>query len=183
MADPRTPYAKTLGQIVDDTLRLCGDFVASGAHGRHFSWDEIATAVNDCLLLICRELGFLKTWGLVNMVAGSAIYNFPPDCERPIRMLIRGTRSFVIWPASIDQIDLYGGYLRATGTVSNFFRRYLAYNQFAVIPVPLNSGDTWTANPSSLGIPRYVVGADGLQMQQSGQGALRYVGGMPVTSR
>ncbi|MEM5787632.1 MAG: hypothetical protein AAGU11_09955 [Syntrophobacteraceae bacterium] len=172
----RTIYARNLAQIIDGTLRLCGDFVRPGGNGRKYARDEITSVANDALLNTVRDLGLLKEWGIIQLTKDIAIYQLPPDCLRPLRLCYHGTsRAYIVLPASLNQIDLYGGTMTATGSLTSFFRDHLAYNQIAVLPVPSASGSATTASPDTYGLLR---GATGDIAIDPGSGALRSVGGM-----
>ena len=55
----RSYYARKLGQIVDDALRLCRDFRAPGGDGRKWRFLEVVEIVNDVILTVSKRTGIL----------------------------------------------------------------------------------------------------------------------------
>jgi len=139
-------YSKTVRQIVDDTLRLCGDFRGAGRNGRDYSWAEARDAVKACVLQLAVETGLLKDTRVIPLVLGQAVYDLPVDCLGIVSISLNGLQTGrLILPASLASLDYAGVGVSDAGDPWGFYRSTLAFNQVAVVPTAGVSGSSFTA--------------------------------------
>ena len=181
---PRS-YARTLAQVIDDTLRLCGDFREEEANGRKFTRAEVKARVNEVLLDLAREEGLLREVRTIPLEADTYVYTLPGDCLRPLRIGLHGIDGYVIQPTSVAQADFYGRAMNADGTPHSFFRDTLTMNQIGVYPTPENAGSTSTTKSGydDEGLLRQVQDEDGNRLPYDANRALRRVRGAPFLRR
>lgn len=138
-------YDRTLRRIIDDTLRLCGDFRGSGRDGRKHAWTEVRDAVTACLLQVGSETGLTRGIRVIQLVAGQSIYDLPEDCLGVVSVTLHGLSSgVVVFPYALRDLDYMGVSTAAAGTPAAYYRETLASNQIAVVPVAGKTGSGFT---------------------------------------
>ena len=170
-----TAYAKTLTQVVDDTLRFCNDFKGTGADGVTWTWAEVKGRASQLLIDLVRKTGCLRATATIILAAGTSVYNLPSDCIRPLRFTFDGFDGTLVLPRTISELDLQGVELSTSGDPYYFMRDTLGPSQIAVYPKPQTAGDpateegnvivtyvcapaAWTTNGASpdAGIPEWI---------------------------
>jgi len=174
------PYARTVLQIADDSLRLCSDFRVSGSDGRQWSWDEVITALKDTVLDLIRRTGILKQYRTIPLEEDTAIYNLPGDCIRILRVGIHGLSGAVVLPRSMAEYDYSDHAMVDTGFPSQFFKDNLNFNQIGFYPTPAQPGSTSTRD-SDYGLLCRVVDEDGNALAYDADLPLRRISGVPFT--
>lgn len=173
----RSYYARKLGQIVDDALRLCRDFRAEGGDGRKWRWNEVVEIVNDVILNVSKRTGILRDVGVIPVVANTNVYDLPANCVKVLRVGINGMEGTVLLPTTVTKVDLVRNARSATGEPVEFFREFLASNQIGFFPVPSITGSTFTRDHDH-GLLRRISDADGVLPFDAGR-PLRRVRGVP----
>lgn len=138
-------YARTALQIIDGAFRLCLDYRGSGADGRIWKRTEALDEFNFTLIDLAKNTGILRGTQLIQIVAGTNIYNLPTDCIRPTRFVMNGDLSgeFLL-PTSMTRVDLLRMPMTPQGNPRRFYKEFLAPNQIGFMPVPSQSGATVT---------------------------------------
>ncbi len=170
-------FARTFWQIVDDSLRLCGDFKASRKDGYFWTRSEVRSITNEKMLELIKLSGGLKSTRTVPLVVDVNIYDLPGDCIMPLRFGMNGLDGYVLLHKSITEFDLNGDVRTSEGDPLTFFREFLAPNQFGVMPIPSQTGSTWTRD-SAYGLLREIKDADGYITFDEGR-PLREIKGVP----
>lgn len=172
-------WRRSIGEIVDDTLRLCSDFRGTGLPGRTFTVEEVVRVANQVLLNLVSNEVLLKNTAIIQLLDGTYIYDLPPDCIRPLRFAMHGLGGTVILPLSVTQCDLMGVNRTTEGDPENFYREFLAPNQVGFTPTPSQGGSTSTRD-SDYGLLRDVYDADGhIDIDPTGEGPIRRIRGVP----
>jgi len=173
--------SRTLRQIGDATLRLVGDYEASGHDGQvWFTWSDVVLAVNRALLDLARESGCLRRRAVVAVTEDVNVYDLPSDCLRLLRLSLHGREGWAVTPISLQGAAYQGGLLTASGDPARFFRDLLEPNQIAVWPIPYRSGSTFTRD-SDTGMVRGIRDAAGNYLPYDANRPLRRVTGVPFT--
>lgn len=131
-------YARTLGQIVDDTLRLCVDFRGAGQDGRVWTRSEVIEAVNSVVLNQVKKTAPLKTSAIIQLQEGISVYDLPIDCILPLRFVFgsSSTVETLMTPKSRTEFDLVGQQLNMEGVPSSFTNEFVEVRKFVVSPAP-----------------------------------------------
>ena len=139
-----SPYARTLLQIVDDTLRLCNDFESSGASGRMFTRAEAIERINDVVLEMASTASMLKATTIIRLVADTNVYDMPDDFIRFLRITLlndEGEESWVVLPRGAERVVLTGIIKDGSSLPDQFFQDTLNENQLGIWPIVETSGD------------------------------------------
>jgi hypothetical protein len=168
-------YARTLGQIVDRTRRLCND-----AKGAVWTGQEVINAINQTCLNLVRDTGCLRESALVQLQADVNIYDLPADCLRLTRIRMHGRNGWIVLPKTITvDVDLLGGCKLGSGDPWNFYREFLAPNQILVSPTPKHGGSGFTRDADH-GLIRQIRDADGNTVDLGDNLPLRGLRGLPI---
>ena len=137
-------YRHTVRRMVDDTLRLCGDFRGSGKDGRVWTWAEVRDAVRETVVDFARDSWVLKDFAVIPLMDGVGEYDLPSDCTAVIGWMLNGiTGGTLLFPTALSVMD-YGGITRSSsGSPGYVYRDSLPYNTFGVTPIPGSDGSTW----------------------------------------
>lgn len=174
-------YAKTLQEIVDKTMRLCGDYRGAYTDGLRFTVSEVKAAVNDTVLEMIRFTGCLKDMSVIPLIDGQQVYDLPANMIRPIRFSINGINGTVILPKQISQFDQESRAVSGEGNPINFFRdKNLGPSQVGFHPTPGATGSTFTRD-NDYGLLRRVVDGDGESIDYDANRALRRISGVPFS--
>jgi len=174
-------YALTLREVIDDALRYCNDFKAVGADGHFWTRAEVKTYANNALIDLVRRTGILKETRTIVLTKDIAVYTFPTNCTRPLRIVINGLDGTVLLPASMSDLDIIGYPTNVSGTPYRFIRDTLGPNQFAVFYAPNETGSQPTGTAAGAGLLRQVSDEDGNMLPYDATSALRWVRGVPFT--
>ncbi|HUV77077.1 MAG TPA: hypothetical protein VMW06_03360 [Desulfobacterales bacterium] len=175
-----SPYARTVLQILDDTLRLCNDFRASGSDGKKWSWEEAQTALKDTVLDMVRRTGVLKAVRILPLQEDVAIYDLFGDCIRILRVGIHGLSGTVVLPRSMAEYDRSGRGMVEEGFPREFFKDNIDFGKIGFYPTPSADGSSFTRD-SDYGLLRRVVDEDGNVLPYDANLALRRISGVPFT--
>ena len=129
-------YARTLGTVIDDTLKLCNDFTGAGNEGFRYTRAEVQFAIRTVYLEIVRSTGVLKGSDSILLVEDQQVYNLPTDCIYPVRAALRNGTAQVIFPKSTDETDRSFLHIGDTGKPLWTLRDNLLFNQIGVNPTP-----------------------------------------------
>lgn len=174
-------YARTLRDVINGALRLCGDYRGDGVSGKIWSWSEVRTMIQDELLDLCRRTGILKESRIIFLEEDEQVYDLPPDCIRILRVGINKFTGAVVLPTSISERDYQGLARSSEGTPLEFYRDHtLAPNQIGFIPTPNEDGSKMTRD-QDYGLLRRVTNADGDAMTFDDNLALRRITGVPIS--
>lgn len=168
------PYRKSVAAVIDDTLRICGDFRGKGRDGRRWTWSEVHDVMKYIVFRAVRDYGFLKRVAVVRLVAGQSVYDMPADCIRVLSATLFGFNGQAVLPGSVNDLDYMGQPVSQSGSVSTFYRDMLTDRQVGVYPAPGESGSTFTAD-SPDGLIREIV--EGAAYLDNTGLPLRYVDG------
>lgn len=179
---PRTSYARTLGTIVTETYRICGDVLPDGTFGKIWRWEEVRDAVNRAVFEAVDRTGALRyEAAIIRLVEGVNVYDLPADCVRLLRVNLHGMEGWVVLPVTVTEMDLCGSVRSGTGDPTRFFREFLEPDQIGVYPAPGQDGSSFTRD-SQYGILRGIQDADGNTMPFDATiGGLRRIRGVPFT--
>ena len=175
-------YAKTLSQVVNDTLRYCNDYRGEEENG--FTWlrSEVIARANDLLLELVQKTGILRDTQTIPLKKDINIYDLPPDCIRPLRFMIHGLGGNIVLPRTMSELDLQGQPLAVKGDPYYFLRDHLAPSQVAFFPTPYRTGSTFTRD-SDYGLLRQIKDADGNLLPFDANLPLRRIRGVPFVRR
>jgi hypothetical protein len=171
-------HAKALAQIIDDTLRLCGDFTVPGGNGRRWSVNDAKRVINASIIDTVRITHCLKGRALVVLEEDVNVYTLPADCYKLLRLSFQGTAGWVILPKGMDALTVLGGNMVGKADPIYAYRDTLAYNQVAFWPIPRQDGSTFTTAASS-GLLRRITDADGNEVTYDANLPLRQIRGRP----
>jgi hypothetical protein len=175
-----SPYARTVLQILDDSLRLCNDFRASGSGGKKWSWEEAEAALKDTVLDMVRRTGVLKAVRVLPLKKDVAIYDLFGDCIRILRVGIHGLSGTVVLPRSMAEYDRAGCGMVEEGFPRDFFKDNIDSGKIGFYPTPSAAGSSFTRD-SDYGLLRRVVDEDGNVLPFDDNLALRRISGVPFT--
>jgi len=171
-------YARTIRQIINDTLRLCGDYQGDGQDGMQWLWTEMLRELKDTALEFVRRTGMLKEYRIITLSNGTAIYDLPGDCVRILRVGIHGLSGTIVLPRSMAEYDYMQSAPSDRGYPREFFKDNLQPHQIGFWPTPNSSGSTFTRD-SDYGLLRRVVDENGNELTYAGNDALRRISGVP----
>jgi hypothetical protein len=152
-----SPYARTLLQIADDTLRLCNDFVSSGSSGRTYTFAEAVERINDVVLEMTVKNEMLKSSTTIQVVEEQNVYSFPEGFLRLLRLVLHdaeGLETYVILPRAADTVVLTGRIMDGQGQPTEMFRDNLRFDEIGVWAIPDTTGSA--VNTESNLVARYV---------------------------
>ncbi len=174
-------YAKTLKQVVNDTLRYVSDYRGDEANG--FTWlrSEVISRANDLILELVQKTGILRDTQTIHLIDGTNIYDLPSDCIRPLRFMIHGLGGTIVLPRTMSELDLIGQPLAVEGDPYYFLRDHLDPSQVAFFPTPYREGSTFTRD-SDYGLLRGIEDADGYLPFDANK-PLRRIRGVPFVRR
>lgn len=175
---PWTSYAKTFGQIVDATRRICRDVFPDGTYGRIWTKAEVGDAVNRAVLAAVDLTGGLRASAVIPLTEDVNVYDLPSDCVRLTRVNLHGLEGYVLFPTSITEIDLIGATRAEEGDPLYFYREFLEPDQIGVLPIPYETGSTATRD-TNYGLLRQIKDADGNYVTYDANVALRRITGVP----
>lgn len=162
MPSPYTQFARTLSQIIDDTLRLCGDFREAGSPGRRWDRGEVEVVLKHAILELARNTGVLKDTAVIELEEDVTVYSLPDECMRLLRVSFGGKNGYVLFPTSITEVDLVCGALHGTGAAMTYFREFLSPDEIGILPAPSADGSAFTgAGTHPEGFLRDVTDEDG----------------------
>lgn len=178
-------WRRTVRQMVDDTLRLVGDFRGSGLPGKRHAWDEARDAVRDTVMDFARDSWALRDICLVPVVAGVSTYDLPAKCLEVVAFSLSGVvEGRVIFPSAAMSMRVYdyaGARVDVSGTPESVFRNALPFNQFGIFPTPSVTGATFSQAEWD-GVLATVSEADGGQVVYESEDTLVGVTGVPYLS-
>ena len=173
-------HRRTLGDVVDQTLALCGDFRGQGLDGHWRKREEVRAVAKRTYLSLVREAGVLRGSAVIPLIDGEYIYELPPDC---LTLLICrangvGSSSSLILPSSAREIEARGIELTSEGSPLNFLRDILNAHQIAFFPTPDSTGSSFTRD-SDYGLLRAIRDADGNYLPLDANQPVRDIRGVP----
>jgi hypothetical protein len=165
--------------MIDQTLRLCGDFRGEGKSGRRISWEEARDAVRFVVFELARANGILKDMSVIPMVSGQDTYDLPVDCIAPLSISINGlSEGRVLFPSSVGELD-YRGLPDGLGGIPEIVVQDGAEpGKIRLYPVPGTSGGSFTAD-STDGVLASITDNDGGSLPYETEDALTGVSGGP----
>ncbi len=173
-------YAKTLRQVINETLKFCGDYVLDGADGKEYTYEEAKTKINDLLIDLVKSTGILRKTSMIYLQEDVNVYNLPLDCLLPLRVNINGINGTIVFPRSLAEMDMIGNTIATKGDPYYFLRDYLPLGQIAFFPTPSRDGSSMTRD-DEYGLLRRIVDEDGNNLTYDANYALRRIGGVPFT--
>ncbi len=173
-----SPYARTLRQVVNDTLRFCNDYRGDAVNGLIWQWAEVAAKGNDLLIDIVRRTGILRDTAIIQLQTDVSVYDLPPDCVRPLRFMVNGLGGTLILPRTMSELDLQGQPMNVEGDPYYFMRDLLGPDQVAFFPTPYQDGSTFTRD-SDYGSLRGIQDAEGNYLPYDANLPLRRIAGVP----
>jgi hypothetical protein len=173
-------YARKLGQIIDDTLRLCGDYTGSRKNGELWTIHEVKDAINDIVYQLVLDTNILRDTRTIHIEADTYVYTLPADLLRLLRVSLHGTNGTIMFPKSTTEYDLVRGNRADSGDPTHFQTDLdLAYNQISFVPTPNTTGGE-TSRDSDYGLLRSISdGSDYLEYDDNRP--LRRIRGLPFT--
>ena len=135
-------YSLTLGDIIDQTLKNCGDYRGAGNEGFRFSRAQIIRAFNALYLDLAKEYRFLRKTDIVQLIADQEVYSLPTDAIIPVRYSFEGDSSTLLLPMELKEMDVLGHLRSFSGTPTFMWVGNLPINQFGMNPVPSVTGNT-----------------------------------------
>jgi len=175
-------YARTLRQVINDSLRLCNDYQGDGKNGKTWTWLEVRREAQGLLLDLVRRTGILKDTQVIPLTEDDQVYDLPSDCIRLTRVNIHGYSGFILLPRQMSEDDLVGRTQDESGYPTRFFRDILPPGQIGVHPIPNQDGSSFTRD-SNTGLLRQIKDADGNYIEYDANRPLRRISGVPFTRR
>jgi hypothetical protein len=173
-------HRKTLGDVVDQTLALCGDYRGQGLDGHWRKREEVRAVAKRAYLSLIREAGVLRGSAVIPIIDGEYIYDLPPDCLTLLACRANGigASSTLILPSSAREIEAKGIELASVGSPINFLRDILNHHQIAFFPSPDTTGSSF-ARDSDYGLLRAIRDADGNYLPYDADQPIRDISGVP----
>jgi len=172
--------AHTVERVIDDTLKLAGDYRGTRRNGRRWMRGEVMAVLNRVLFQMARSTGALRTVYLLPVVEGQQVYTLPTDCIQIFSARLDGLTGQVVLPSSVGEQDHSFRRIDQVGRPRYAFGDTLAYNQIGLLNVPGASGSQ-CVRTDEFGVIRFLETADGTRITTESSGpAVRTVGGVPL---
>lgn len=135
-----SPYARTLAQVVDDTLRFVNDFKGTGQDGYLWKWNEVKARANDLVIDLVRRTGLLRHTDKITLEEDVNVYDLPVDCIRPLHLMLDGVDGTLVLPRSLNELDFQGQPIAISGDPYYVYRDVLLPTQIGFFPTPSSDG-------------------------------------------
>jgi len=172
--------AHTVERVINDALKLAGDYRGNRRDGRRWLRVEVMAVLNRVLFQMARSTGALRTVYLLPVVEGQQVYTLPADCIQILSARLDGLTGQVVLPTSVGEHDHTGRRIDQVGRPEYAFADTLAYNQIGLLNVPGSDG-AQCIRTADVGVIRFLETADGTRITTESDGpAIRTVGGVPL---
>lgn len=130
-------FQRTLGEAIDDTLKVCNDYRGTGLDGLRWTRTEVKHAIRSLYMDFVRTTASAKGSTTITLVEDQNVYDLPDDCLFPIRITSSfGTSAYIMTSGAVKDLDTVGYPINAGGTPYSHFRDTLRHNEIGVWPMP-----------------------------------------------